>query len=160
MSKEKDKVTLITSTKTIDFTSGEITEQQEITHIKKSVEPNYIKLYINTLLTFKDLPKSLNPILIELLGYMSYANSEDKNGGQKIYINASMKKEIMEKLGLKMNTIDKALGNFVKSNIFKRIDIGVYQVNPHLFGKGEWREISSIRANFDFNTGEAIATIE
>lgn len=161
MSKDIDKTTLITNTTTVDYTTGEILNKQEVTHIKRSAEPSYIKLYINTLLTFKELPKTLNPVLIEFLSYMSYADNSQQTGGQLIFINAFMKEEISRKLGnIKINTIDKALSNFVKSGIFKRIGTGTYQVNPNFFGKGEWKDISAIKATFDFNTGEVITDIK
>lgn len=160
MSKNTDKITLITNTKNIDYLTGEIVEEQEITHIKKSMEPNYIKLYLNTLLAFKELPKTLNPILMEFLKYMSYADTNEEHGGQIIYTNSVMKNSIAKKIGVKINTLEKALGTFVLSGLFKRIGLGTYQVNPYIFGKGDWKNISAIRANFDFNTGEIIAEIE
>jgi Firmicute plasmid replication protein (RepL). len=158
--KDLDKTTLITSTTLVDYTTGEVMEKQEVTHIKKSAEPNYIKLYISTLLVFKDLPKNLNPILIQFLSYMSYADISEKNGGQKIYVNIDMKKDIAEKLNLSLESVNKGLFQLTKSGLFKRIGTGTYQVNPYLFGKGEWKDISAIRATFDFNTGEVIADIE
>ena len=160
MPKDLDKTTLITSTTLVDYTTGEVMEKQEVTHIKKSAEPNYIKLYISTLLVFKDLPKNLNPILIQFLSYMSYADISEKNGGQKIYVNIDMKKDIAEKLNLSLESVNKGLFQLTKSGLFKRIGTGTYQVNPYLFGKGEWKDISAIRATFDFNTGEVIADIE
>lgn len=161
MPKDIDKTTLITSTTTVDYTTGEMLEKQEVTHIKKGTEPNYVKLYINTLLAFRDLPKTLNPVLTEFLSYMSYANTENKEGGQLIFVNAYMKEEISKKLkGMKINTIDKALSNLVKTGLFKRVGTGTYQVNPYMFGKGEWKDISAIRATFDFNTGEVVADIK
>ena len=160
MPKDLDKTTLITSTTLVDYTTGEVMEKQEVTHIKKSAEPNYIKLYISTLLVFKDLPKNLNPILIQFLSYMSYADIAEKNGGQKIYVNIDMKKDIAEKLNLSLESVNKGLFQLTKSGLFKRIGTGTYQVNPYLFGKGEWKDISAIRATFDFNTGEVIADIE
>lgn len=160
MPKDADKITLITNNRITNYTTGEVIEEQETKQIKKSVEPNYIKLYLTTLLAFKDLPKTLNPILLEFLNHMSYANNNDKDGGQKIYTNASMKKDIADKLGMKVNTLDKALGTFVSSGLFKRVGTGTYQVNPFMFGKGEWKDISAIRAIFDFNTGEVDANIK
>jgi len=160
MPKDKDK-TIYTTTKTfVDYETGEVTKQEETTHIKKSAEPNYVKLYITTLLAFKELPKSLNPILIEFLSYMSYADTSEKNGGQKIYVNIDMKRDIANKLNLSVESVNKGLFQLVRSGMFKRIGTGTYQVNPFMFGKGEWKDISAIRATFDYNTGEIIADIK
>lgn len=160
MSKNIDKTTLVTTTTMVDYTTGEITEKQEITQIKKGIEPNYIKLYIKTLLTFKELPKTLNPILIEFLNHMSYANIENEYGGQLIYVNADMKKSIAKRLNLKIDSVNKGLFALNKNGIFKRVGTGTYQVNPNFFGKGEWKDVSAIKATFDFNTGEVTTDIK
>lgn len=159
MPKNVDKTTLITSKTTVDYTTGEVKEEQTITQIKKGVEPNYIKLYINTLLAFKDLPSTLNPLLIEFLKYMSYADVTEEDGGQVIYVNIDMKKRIATKLKITLESVNKGLQRLTNNGVFKRIGTGTYQVNPHMFGKGEWKDISAIRATFNFNTGEVIANI-
>lgn len=160
MSKYIDKKTLVTNTRNINYETGEIVEEEEVTHIKVCTEPNYVKLYIKTLLTFKDLSANLNPVLIEFLAYMSYADIENEHGGQLIYVNSDMKKSIAKKLDLKIDSINKGLYKFVNAGIFRRVGTGTYQVNASLFGKGEWKDVKGIRANFDFKTGEAVAEIE
>jgi len=154
MAKTNDKITYKTDIVTIDHETGEVLKEETATHIRISSEPNYIKLYINTLLAFKDLPKTLNPILLEFLTYMTYADIGSKRGGQIIMTNSYMKKNIAENLNLTLDSINKGLFKLEKAKIFKRIDLGTYQVNPHLFGKGEWKDIKAIRATFDFNNGE------
>ncbi|MDY4500867.1 replication/maintenance protein RepL [Fusobacterium gastrosuis] len=158
--KEQEKIKFMSVTEIVDHQTGEVTQSIKETEFINSKEPNYIKLYVDTLLTFKNLSKSLNPILLEFLKYMSYASIADGTGGQIIYVNAHMKKLIANATGLKIDRINKALTEFVKANVFKRIATGTYQVNPYLFGKGEWKDIKSIRATFDFNSGEIIAEIE
>ena len=157
---DKEKIKFMSVTEIVDNQTGEVTQSIKKTEFINSKEPNYIKLYVDTLLTFKNLSKSLNPILIEFLKYMSYASVSDGTGGQIIYVNAHMKKLIAAATGLKIDRINKALTDFVKANVFKRIATGTYQVNPYLFGKGEWKDIKSIRATFDFNSGEIIAEID
>jgi predicted transcriptional regulator of viral defense system len=80
-------------------------------------------------------------------------------GGQLIIINRFVKEQIGKKLSIGINMIDKSLSALCKSQLLKRVGTGTYQVNPHVFGKGEWRDISAIRATFDFNTGEVEAEI-
>jgi len=160
MPKTNDKITYKSDTVTIDRETGEVLKQENTTHIRISTEPNYIKLYINTLLAFKDLPKTLNPILLEFLTYMTYADSSSKRGGQIIMTNSYMKKSIAQNLNLTIDSINKGLFKLEKAKIFKRIDVGTYQVNPHLFGRGEWKDIRAVRATFDFNNGEIKAEFE
>lgn len=147
---KKDKK--VTYEKTIiDSETGAIL-QQEVTY-KQGIEPPFIKVYLDCLINFKGLSKSLNPILLEFLKYMSYANVNDNSGGQIIYLNAEMKRRIAESTGKTVKRIEQAITGFVKSGIFKRIATGTYQVNADYFGKGNWSDIKNIRATFDFGAG-------
>ena len=82
---------------------------------------------------------------------MTWASSQNKHGGQIIYVNSSMKKDIAEELKLSVSRVNQSLTDFVKSGIFKRIDRGTYQVNPSYFGRGNWQDISEIRMRVIFN---------
>lgn len=135
----------------IDRESGDIIEQEFI-H-KRGAEPPFIKLYLDCLCDFKGLSKSLNPILLEFLKYMTYANTSDPNGGQVIYLNAALKRNIANATGKTVKRIEQAITDFVKTGVFARIATGTYQVNAELFGKGDWKDIKNIRATFDFGNG-------
>lgn len=153
--KTTDKITFERTL--IDYESGEI-KSQEFVH-KRSSEPSFIKLYLDCICDFKGLSKSLNPILVEFLRYMTYANIQDNNGGQIIYLNAEMKRQIGLVTGKTVKRIEQAITDFVKTGVFKRIATGTYQVNAKLFGKGDWKDIKNIRATFDFGKGEVEAEI-
>lgn len=135
----------------VDHESGEIFEQEFI-H-RRGAEPPFIKLYLDCLCDFKGLSKSLNPILLEFLKYMTYANTSDPNGGQIIYLNAALKRNIAAATGKTVKRIEQAITDFVKTGVFARIATGTYQVNAELFGKGDWKDIKNIRATFDFAKG-------
>jgi hypothetical protein len=151
----KDKVLQIETTTTM----GGI-EQKKIKKVLLSQEPTYIKLYLNTLLTFKELPKQMSPLLFELLNLMTFANKEAKHGGQLIVLNMFVKEEIIERLGMKMSTFKNNLTELTRSGILKRVGNSTYQANPEMFGRGEWADIKVIRATFDFNTQTVEANIE
>lgn len=135
----------------VDKQSGEIIREETVRRI--ATEPQFIKLYIDSLFTFKGLSKSLNPILLALIQYMTYASSKDMNGGQIIYLNRHLKEKIAEQVNKGVPRVEQALTQFVKAGIFNRIATGTYQVNPSLFGKGEWKEIKNIRATYDYGAG-------
>ncbi len=137
--------------------TGEIVSSKTVSRVKD--EPDYVKLYLDCLLTVKGLRKGLNPILVSLLKHMSYANSEDATGGQIIIVNKFLKETIANNLGLGIDSINKALGSFADSGIFKRIAVGTYQVNPDFVGKGEWKDIRNIKATFDFANKSVVAEI-
>lgn len=147
--KTKNKVTYERTV--VDHESGEILEQEFI--YRRGAEPPFIKLYLDCLCDFKGLSKSLNPILLEFLKYMTYANTSDPNGGQIIYLNAALKRNIATATGKTVKRIEQAITDFVKTGVFARIATGTYQVNAELFGKGDWKDIKNIRATFDFAKG-------
>lgn len=150
-----DKVTYVHQ---IINEDGEIVEKE--TTYRRSAEPPFIKLYIDCLCNFKGLSTSLNPILLEFLKYMTYANIDAPHGGQIIYMNKAMKEEVAKKVGKTLKRVEQALTDFVKSGIFIRIATGTYQVNADLFGKGDWKDIKNIRATFNFADGTVTAEIE
>lgn len=142
----------------VDMHTGEVTQITNTSIKLQDKEPDFVKIYLDCILSFKDLSKSLNPILIETLKYMSYANSPD--GGQMIFLNSAIKKRIASALNLKIDRVNKAIKDFKDSGIFKHTERGAYQVNPIIFGKGDWKDIKKIRATFDFNTGNLEADLE
>lgn len=138
-------------------TEGEIVTSKQV--VKGTSEPEYVKLYLDCVLTLKGLGKGLNPILLEFVKYMSYADIGKLGGGQTIFVNKCLKEQIAETLGLSLKRIEQAITDFVKSGIFKRLGVGTYQVNANIFGKGDWKDIKNIRATFDFANKEVVADI-
>lgn len=122
-------------------------------------EPPYVKMYLDTVLYLKDLPKGYNAILLSFLKHMSYADSSDP---QVIYINSAMKKKIAKDLDVSLSRINNAITDLVKGEVFERIDTGAYRVNAHLFGKGEWQDIARLRLEviFDSNGKTIMGTVE
>lgn len=145
------------------FEEHVITENGEIvsskTVYKAQDEPDFVKLYIDCVFTVKGVKKGFNPIFVAFLEYMSYSDSNDNYGGQIIYVNKAMKAAIANKVGLSIVSVNNAITDFVKKGLFKRVDVGTYQVNPNIVGKGAWKDIKNIRATFDFGNGEVMAEI-
>lgn len=132
----------------LDTDTGEILEQEIV--YRRTPEPDFIKLYLDCVATFTGISKSLNPILFELLKHMSYASVYDIHGGQIIYLNAALKQQIAAVNNVTVKRVEQALTNFVKNDILKRVATGTYQVNPNIFGRGNWKDIKNIRSTFDF----------
>lgn len=141
----------------VDKENGEVITHKTVYQQKE--EPDFIKLYIDCMLKFKGLKQGLNPILMSFLQYMSYADINGIEGGQIIFVNHHMKKIIADSLGVTVKRIEQALTQFVKSGVFRRVAVGTYQVNPNIFGRGDWKNINNIRATFDFGVGEIVADI-
>lgn len=133
-----------TISRTVVDEDGQITYQEEEKVINWGTEPNYIKVYLDTILYLKDLPKGLNSILYAFLKRMSYGN--------QLVINAALKRQIAKELELSLSSINNAISKFVKGELLIREDTGLYKVNPHLFGKGDWKDIAKIRLEVTFDT--------
>ena len=113
--------------------TGEITSHTENKVFTLPKEPPYIKMYLEDLERLYKLPTASSPVLYELLRQMNYDGL--------INLNASVKKRICEKVNYKKQSLDNYLSALIKAGVFRRADRGVYQPDPHLFGKGDWMSI-------------------
>jgi hypothetical protein len=123
---------------------GVVIQKDETKTTYHGKEPNYVKLYLDNILYLSDLPKGLNSVLFALLKKMNYDN--------ELVLNAAIKRKIAKDINLSVSRVNNAITDFVKGQLLLRVDKGLYEVNPHLFGKGEWANISKIRLNVTFDS--------
>lgn len=126
-------------------------QHEEITGTKiiHTAEPPYIKIYLQDMLYMNDIPRNLNCLTYSLLKRSSYANDEE---GLCVTLAQYTKTKILQECGWeKMQSLNNALNKLVKGNIIKRLGTGVYQFNPYLFGRGEWKDIEKIRITWDYD---------
>ncbi len=134
---------------TVDILTGEVIKTYSESVVQK--EPDYVKLYLESITKLNDVQGWTDPILHELLRLMNYGN--------EIVLNAAVKKRMALGLKISTRTIDNALSMLVKKNIIFRVDTGLYKGNPFLFGKGEWRDIRELRMTVVFDKeGQNIST--
>ena len=124
-------------TNTVIDENGTVRQKENIKIIQFPNEPPFIKLYIEDLTAVLKLPNGTKDLLYVLLMKMDYENI--------ITLTSRSKKEIAERVGIKIQTLDNYLRKLVDSGIFKRIGRGEYKVNPNLFARGQWTEISRQR---------------
>lgn len=135
---------------TVNHETGEITSRTTVFQFDK--EPNYIKLYFDCLgivLDNEGLNTCFNDMLVEVLALGSYANE-----GQHVVLNAYNKKIVCERTGKGSRRLEQAIKAWTDNGVLKRVARGTYQINPWIFGKGEWRDIRSLRATFDFSNSQ------
>lgn len=160
---ETKKITFVSEVESITFDAqtGEVstTATQKTKNAILPKEPNFIKVYLDHLGKYKGVQVSLTPILEQLLNHTSYANIGEDSGGMILYLNKALKSNIAKSLNISLTRVDHAVTDFVKKGYMRRIEIGMYQFNPFLFGKGEWKDIENIRTTFDYGTGEILADI-
>ena len=152
----KRKINQLVETRVLDE-NGELKEEVKSTSYYIEQEPPYVKMYLDTVLYLKDLPKGYNPILMSILRRLPWANQD-----QSIAINAGIKRQIAKELSCSVSRINAAITDFVKGEVLFRIDTGVYNVNPHLFGRGDWGDIARLRLEvlFDSDGKTIMGTIE
>ena len=126
---------------TVDRGSGEVLKTYSEAILPK--EPDYVKLYLESISKLNDLQGWTDPVLNELLKLMNYRN--------EIVLNSALKKRMAVELEISPRTIDNALSLLSKNGVILRKDTGLYLGNPHLFGKGEWRDIRELRMTVIFN---------
>lgn len=138
---------------------GEIISRRANRTLSWGSEPAFVKLYLQDVLYLSDMPKYHEKILYELLKRSTYAG--DKNGMQ-VSLSAGTKRLMCKDLGIKnTHSIDNALSDLVKGKILYRIETGVYNFNPYLFGKGDWQDIARLRLeiNYDDIKGKTFKTV-
>jgi len=143
-----------------DLTTGEVVREESEVVLAKESEPEYIKLYLNCVCTFKGLNKALSPILIAFCSYMTWADS--KHEKQVIFMNSYTKEQVGKDVGVTVDRVNQALRDITKADIFRKIEgkRGVYEVNPYIIARGKWTDIKNLRANFDFMKGTIEPIIE
>lgn len=134
--------------KTVSET-GELKEYREKMVVSWGQEPPYVKLYLNDILYFSDMPKAYEPFMYELLRYATYADEEE---GMVVTLSAYIKSKIQKRLDIKRTeTMDNYLYKLTKGGLLKRLGTGTYQFNPYLFGKGDWADIARLRLDVSYD---------
>lgn len=113
-------------------------------------EPAFVKVYLKNVLALSDIKGSYNSLLYALLKRATYAGNGE-NGGMEVVLNSSIKKRIMEEIGVKnIGSIANGIAALVKGEILYRVDSGVFQLSPYIFGKGDWKEVSALRLTVEY----------
>jgi hypothetical protein len=128
---------------------GELIEQRINRTFSWGNEPPYIKLYLQDILFLSDLPRGHENILYALLKRTCYATDSK---GMQLSISIGIKKIIAKELGLQnVRSINNVLSDLVRGKLLMRIEKGLYDLNPYLFAKGDWQNISRLRLQIDYS---------
>ena len=126
--------------KTFD-SDGNMTEHTNLKIVKVEQEPAYVKLYLRDLSRIQNLPGRPEHIIFQLILAMDYDG--------EITINKRLKKKIADNLGLSEGRVANVVSILLKKEIIKKIDRTTYMMNPDLFAKGSWRDITKLRSKFE-----------
>tara|TARA_B100000809_G_scaffold60530_1_gene57107 strand:+ start:1148 stop:1678 length:531 start_codon:yes stop_codon:yes gene_type:complete len=141
--KGSDKVILkeIVQT-TVDMDTGEVVELSKTETFKGEREPDYIKMYISDIALLNDIPKGMNPILLDLIAQMGYNNI--------IPAYKPIKLMTCNRLGISLDYLNKAIQTFYEKGLLVRVARGVYMAEPNLFARGKWEDIKTLRLTIDY----------
>lgn len=128
---------------------GELVSKRANRVLSWGDEPSYIKLYLQDIMYLADIPKQYAALTFALLKRVSYAGDEE---GMCVVLAPRIKQVICKELGWKrVSSFDNALQKLLAGKILYRLDRGIYQFNPYLFGKGDWQDISNLRLNIQYD---------
>lgn len=116
------------------------------------IAPNFIKVYLDCILTFTGGKYIPSDFLIELCKYVTYDNKK----GEQMYVKIAKKErdEIASVLGVSDTTIKRHLKNCIDNGILFRYNRRAYFIlNPFLIAKDEWHNINELKAEFNFTSG-------
>lgn len=139
--------------------NGELISKRANKTLSWGDEPNYIKLYLQDIMYFSDMPKQYASLVACLLKRVSYAGNED---GMCIVLAPRIKKSICDELNWKrVSSLDNALQKLLSGKVLFRVDRSMYQLNPYFFGKGDWQDIARLRleVNYDDIKGKTFKTV-
>ena len=117
---------------------GNKNQKTEINKTNIQTDPPFIKMYCEYIIKLNDLPKSSIILLLELAKRIQYDGTISITG---------TKVEIIRKLaglGTK-NSYYRAIKQLIKKEIMIKLGSGEYILDPHLFGKGPWENVTQHR---------------
>jgi len=146
----KDTVLYEERSETKDFETGEIRTETNKKIIKKQHTPEFVMLFVGGVdkLTNANLSKGEHKTLSQLLKY----TIKNRN---MLLINKKTKEMMANDSKLKFNTVDQSIRKLITKNMILKED-SMYYLNPDIFGKGDFNEVSKLRhtlqIDYDFNT--------
>lgn len=155
---EEKKVTVYEHEETIvDETTGQIISTSRKTINKVSAEPDYIKVYYETMLSFNQIHDIPVSFVLSMSKFLEWSNE-----GSPLCVTLNRRiKTIMEKdCDVSIAQIDRYIRRSVENGLLFRTEFrGVYEVNPFMIAKGKWESIKQLRTSFDFIGGKWTRTI-
>lgn len=152
-------VTVYEKVKTeVNTSTGEILSQTIESINKVSQEPDFIKVYYETMLAFNQIHGIPISFVLSLSKFLEWSNE-----GKPMYvtINKRVKGILEEDCGVKHAQISRYISMSVENGLlFKTEFRGVYEVNPFMIAKGKWSSIRNLQCKFNFVNGKWIREVE
>lgn len=158
LEREKNTAFYVHEETVIDQTTGEILSSTQKTITKMSAEPDFIKVYYDTMLAFNQIFDVPTSFVLSLSKFLEWTNDEKP---QCTIINKYVKETLSKDCGVDIRQIERYIKKSVDSGLLFRTNYrGVYEVNPFMIAKGKWDNIRALRTNFEFTDGKWQRTVE
>lgn len=152
MTREKNTAFYTHEEKIIDVITGEILDYTQKTISKTSAEPEFIKIYYETMMAFNQIHDIPTSFVLSLSKFLEWTNDGEP---QCATINKRVKETMSKDCNVSLPQIDRYIKKSVENGLLFRTKYrGVYEVNPFMIAKGKWESIKKLRANFDFVGGK------
>jgi len=125
----------------VDYETGEVVKLTNSRVISLPQEPPYVKMYIEDLGKLLDVPPGPRMVLYHLAKRIDYDGF--------ISLTPTSRERVAIACEINVRTMNNYLTHLSKSGILKHIGRGEYEMSPHLFAKGDWKDISRRRTNFE-----------
>lgn len=106
-------------------------------------EGDFVKVYFEGYKRL-ELVGGYTPIIAELCSNMSYARD-----GSIITLSKYIIEQVAKKCNVSVSNVRNLITKLVKFDIFRRLALNTYQVNPHVIAKGYESEVMKLRRQFD-----------
>ena len=144
------KIKSVKTTTVVEKTAVSVVEEHEVVSVNYSSEPDYIKIYLNTIMYLVDIPMGVSDVMKCVLMQLPYASDEVP----LVVLNGFMKKMFAKKIGKSEQFVSDSITKLVKGKLLFRVGgphSATFQVNPHVFGRGKWEDIKKLQLNVAFS---------
>lgn len=129
--------------------NGELKPYQFDGVISWGDEPPYVKIYFEDVFYLRNISKTYLGVMYALLKRVSFAGDAQR---MCVVVNKGVKKEICKEVGWEHPTsVDNAIQVLIKGKIIRRVERGIYQFNPYIFGRGNWIDIAKLRLEVKYD---------
>lgn len=139
-------------TNSIDVVTGEILSSEKTTITKMSAEPDFIKVYYESMMAFNQIHNIPVSFVLSLSRFLEWSNDGEP---QCATLNKRAKSIMCDDCKVSLPQLNRYIRQSVENGLlFKTQFRGVYEVNPFMIAKGRWESIKELRTNFDYVNGK------
>jgi hypothetical protein len=127
----------------VDYQTGEVSRTSDSRVINLPQEPPYVKMYIDDVGRLLDVPAGPRMVLYQLARRLDYEGY--------ISLTPAGRERIAKACDIGVRTMSNYLTDLCKAGIIRHAGRGEYEMNPHLFAKGDWKDIAKRRLDFELS---------